>query len=108
MALEHFAFGVNFAFVPLNMPSLPDIDVRLYVAFRAALSSGARSMLLCFYCTDIDTASVYQNEADVGKAVRDSGVPRSELWITSKLQPRDQGEKAYEACLETLRRLDTD
>ena len=77
--------------------------------FRAALvklQCPANAALL--YRTDIDTASVYQNEADVGKAVRASGVPRSELWITSKLQPRDQGEKAYEACLETLRRLDMD
>ena len=58
--------------------------------------------------TDIDTASVYNNETEVAEGIRASGVARSDIWITSKLQPRDQGDKAYDACLETLRRLNTD
>ena len=35
----------------------------------------------------IDTAHAYQNERSVGQAVKDSGIPREEIWITSKLRP---------------------
>ena len=33
----------------------------------------------------IDTAHAYQNERSVGEAVRESGIPREEIWVTSKL-----------------------
>ena len=33
----------------------------------------------------IDTARAYRNEASVGRAVRDSGIPREEIYVTSKL-----------------------
>ena len=33
----------------------------------------------------IDTAHAYQNERSVGAAVRESGIPREEIWVTSKL-----------------------
>jgi diketogulonate reductase-like aldo/keto reductase len=39
----------------------------------------------------IDTAAFYQNEADVGRALRDSGVPRGEVFITTKVWNTDQG-----------------
>lgn len=39
----------------------------------------------------IDTASVYKNESEVGSAVRDSGVQRGAIFLTSKLKPQDQG-----------------
>jgi diketogulonate reductase-like aldo/keto reductase len=41
----------------------------------------------------IDTATIYRNEAEIGRAVRDSGVPRSEVYITTKLWPRDAGRE---------------
>ncbi|KAL3697293.1 hypothetical protein R1sor_011369 [Riccia sorocarpa] len=44
----------------------------------------------------IDTAQFYGNEADVGKAVRESGIPREEIFVTTKLWQTDQG---YEKCL---------
>lgn len=47
----------------------------------------------------IDTASAYGNEASVGQAVRESGVPREELFITSKLFNPDQG---YDSTLEAF------
>ena len=40
----------------------------------------------------IDTAHAYQNERGVGQAVRECGVPREDLWITSKLWPSEYGE----------------
>lgn len=56
----------------------------------------------------IDTASVYRNEEDIAAALKASGIRREDVFITSKLQPQDQGAKAYEACLASLARLGTD
>ena len=54
----------------------------------------------------IDTAAAYFNESDVGKAIRDSGIPRSEIFITSKLWLQDYGyapaKKGIEASLQKL------
>ena len=57
----------------------------------------------------IDTAQVYGNEEAVGKAIKDSGVPREELFITTKLWISDFSyEAAKDAFNESLRRLDLD
>ena len=57
----------------------------------------------------IDTAHAYQNERGVGKAVKDSGIKRNEIWITSKLWPSEYGEGiTMEGIDKMLRRLDTD
>lgn len=53
----------------------------------------------------IDTASLYGNEAGVGAAVRNSGVPRSELFVTTKVWNTDQGAEATAAAFQ--RSLDT-
>src|SRR5438270_10803469 len=58
---------------------------------RAALDVGYRL---------IDTATLYGNEEGVGRAIRDSGIPRDELFITTKVWNTDQG---YD---ETLRAFD--
>ena len=57
----------------------------------------------------IDTAAVYGNEAAVGRAIRRSGVPREELFITTKLWVQDQGyEAAKKAVTASLERLGLD
>lgn len=48
----------------------------------------------------VDTAQMYQNEASVGEAIKDSGIPRQELWIQSKLKTDVHG---YEATLRAVR-----
>ncbi|WP_210748628.1 aldo/keto reductase [Actinomadura latina] len=68
-----------------------------YEAVRAALDIGYRH---------IDTATLYRNEADVGKAVRDSGVEREQVFITTKLRPKDAGN-ARRTLESSLRLLDT-
>jgi diketogulonate reductase-like aldo/keto reductase len=54
----------------------------------------------------IDTARIYGNEADVGAAVKDSGVPRAEVFVTTKLWNDEQGFdpalRAFDASLERL------
>src|SRR5690606_9657692 len=54
----------------------------------------------------IDTAAIYDNEREVGEAVRASGAKREDLFITSKVWNTDQGYdntlRAFEASLERL------
>lgn len=69
-------------------------------AVREALAGGYRH---------IDTARVYGNEAEVGAAIRESGVPREEVFVTTKLWNDDQGaDRAPRAFEASLRRLELD
>ena len=57
----------------------------------------------------IDTAHAYYDEAGVGRAVKESGIPREEIWITSKLWPTEDGEgKTLKAIDEMLKRMQLD
>lgn len=62
-----------------------------YEAVKTALEVGYRM---------IDTAELYANQADVGRACRDSGIPRSDLFVTSKLWDTQHG---YEPALRAGR-----
>ena len=68
-----------------------------YSSVAAALKNGYRH---------IDTALVYGNEVSVGQAVRDSGIARSELFITTKLPAElksySQALEAFETSMENL------
>jgi 2,5-diketo-D-gluconate reductase A len=57
---------------------------RGYDAVRSALDAGYRH---------IDTATMYNNESEVGRAVRDSGLPRDEVFLTTKLPPGRIGQE---------------
>jgi diketogulonate reductase-like aldo/keto reductase len=66
-------------------------------AVKLALKAGYRH---------IDTASLYGNEEDVGRGVRDSGVPREQVFVTTKLWNSDHGyDSAIRACDRSLRTL---
>ncbi len=57
----------------------------------------------------IDTAQAYGNEAEVGKAVADSGIPREEIFITTKIHLENLGESKFLPSLqESLKLLQTD
>lgn len=56
----------------------------------------------------LDTAAIYGNEAEVGAAIRASGVPRGEIFLTTKLwNDRQGGDEPRAAFEESLRKLDT-
>lgn len=75
-------------------------DGSTYQAVKAALAAGYRH---------VDTAVAYFNEAEVGQAVRDSGIPRNEIWVTSKLWLQDFGfEPAQRAIDVSLQKLGLD
>lgn len=63
------------------------------------------SALACGY-RHIDTARVYGNEDSVGRAVRDSGIPRSEIFVTSKLpaeiKDHDEALASFETTMATI------
>ncbi|MGA3253644.1 MAG: aldo/keto reductase [Mycobacterium sp.] len=60
-------------------------------------------------CRLIDTAAAYGNEAAVGRAIAASGIPRAELFVTTKLATADQGfSKSQLACGASLERLGLD
>jgi len=54
----------------------------------------------------IDTAQAYRNEASVGRAIRDSGIPREEIFLTTKFYPG--GKDARVEAEKSLQRLGTD
>ena len=68
-----------------------------YDSTTAALRCGYRH---------IDTARVYGNEESVGRAIRDSGIPRSEIFVTSKLpaeiKDADEAKASFETTIETI------
>lgn len=66
---------------------------------RDALSVGYRM---------IDTAQFYANEEGVGKAVAESGIPREDIFIVTKVWLTNSGEKTAASIEESLRRLRTD
>lgn len=69
-------------------------------AVKAALRNGYRS---------IDTAAVYGNEEGVGQAIRESGVDRNELFVTTKVWNADQGyDSTLQAFEESRRKLGLD
>lgn len=75
-------------------------DSVCYNSVSTALKAGYRH---------IDTAHAYGDERGVGRAVKESGIPRNEIWITSKLWPSEYGEgKTLAAIDRMLERLNTD
>ena len=71
-----------------------------YQAVLEALKAGYRH---------IDTAAIYQNEESVGRAIRDSGIPRQEIFVTTKLWNTNHSyEEARQAFEESMEKLGLD
>lgn len=88
--------GVKMPQFGLGVYSIP-AGQTTYNSVLAALKAGYRH---------IDTAHAYQNERSVGEALRDSGVDRDSVWITSKLWPNEYGKgKTLAAIDRMLKRL---
>lgn len=67
-------------------------DGSTYTAVAEALKAGYRH---------IDTAQAYFNEAEVGRAIKDSGIPREEIFVTSKLWIQDYAYETARATIDT-------
>lgn len=91
--------GVKMPWFGLGVYKVEDGNEVIH-SVKTAIKHGYRS---------IDTAAFYENEAGVGKAIKESGVSRDELFITSKLWNSDQGyESTLQAFEDTRKRLDLD
>ncbi|WFD36388.1 hypothetical protein MCUN1_003267 [Malassezia cuniculi] len=81
---------------------IPQLGLGVYLTGSAApivyaLQAGYRH---------IDTAQFYRNEAEVGEAIRESGVPREEIWVTTKIWDTNQGYERTKASLrESLAKM---
>ena len=90
--------GVAIPQLGLGTARLPDEETRQIV--REALEVGYRF---------VDTAASYENERGVGEGIADSGLPREEVFVSTKLRGRDQGaDSAKEALRSSLDRLGLD
>ena len=87
-----------------NGVSMPIFGLGVYKSEQDTVPA-VQSALECGYRL-IDTASFYQNEQEVGMAVRTSGIPREEIFLTTKLWNDDQRagkqRRAFEDSLQAL------
>jgi 2,5-diketo-D-gluconate reductase A len=91
--------GVEMPILGFGVFQIPD-PAECERSVTAAIKTGYRS---------IDTAAAYGNEEAVGNAIRQSGVPREDLFITTKLWIQDAGEGKTRAAFErSLERLQLD
>jgi diketogulonate reductase-like aldo/keto reductase len=78
---------------------IPQVGFGVWQVPQGAIAQDAVTAALQLGYRHIDTAHIYRNEADVGAALRASGVPRSEVFVTTKLWNDDHG---YDAALRAL------
>ncbi|WP_080903735.1 aldo/keto reductase [Parabacteroides sp. Marseille-P3160] len=91
--------GVEIPAIALGVFRIEDQKIT-YETVKSALELGYRH---------IDTAMIYGNEEAVGKAVKDSGIPRREIFVTTKLWNDDQRSGKVEGAIDaSLNRLGLD
>jgi diketogulonate reductase-like aldo/keto reductase len=89
--------------------TIPQVGLGVWQAARGQATRDAVTAALRVGYRHIDTARVYGNEVDVGAAIKASGVPREQVFVTTKLWNDDQGyDSALRAFAESARRLGLD
>lgn len=93
--------------LPLNQGSeIPQLGLGVYQSPPGPITQQAVRWALELGYRQIDTAALYENEADVGEAVRASGLPREEVFLTTKLWYTEHGfERAQKAARASLDRI---
>jgi 2,5-diketo-D-gluconate reductase A len=88
-----------------NVVEMPVLGFGVYQIPAEQTEQAATDALAAGY-RSLDTAAAYRNEEAVGRAIKSSGIPRDELFITTKLWVQDPGEdntrRAFEASLRRL------
>lgn len=96
---------------PIKLNNGVEIPCVGYGTFRTAPAVTAQAVqdAIAAGYRHIDTAKVYENEAGVGQGIKAAGVPREELFVTSKLWNTDRGYEATKAAFQaSLDRLGLD
>jgi diketogulonate reductase-like aldo/keto reductase len=88
---------------------IPQLGMGVYMVPEGPETVNAVKEALSMGYRHIDTAHAYENERSVGQAIRESGVDRDEVFVTTKLWPSEYGEgKTARAIEKMLERLGTD
>ncbi|HEY3594696.1 MAG TPA: aldo/keto reductase [Polyangiaceae bacterium] len=88
---------------------IPQVGLGVWQVARGDTTRGAVAAALRLGYRHIDTARIYGNETEVGDAIRQSDIPRSEIFVTTKLWNDDQGyDRALHAFDASLSRLGLD
>jgi diketogulonate reductase-like aldo/keto reductase len=89
-----------------NGARIPQVGLGVWKAGRGKSTQDAVAAALRLGYRHVDTAQIYGNEHEVGEAIRASGVPREEVFVTTKLWNADQGYdsalRAFDASLARL------
>ncbi|KAG0296022.1 hypothetical protein BGZ97_004654, partial [Linnemannia gamsii] len=89
--------------------SIPRLGLGVYQSQEGQEAENAVLWALQAGYRHIDTATSYDNETSVGNAIRKSGIPRNEIFVTTKLTEDDQGyESTLAACNVSLKKLGLD
>jgi diketogulonate reductase-like aldo/keto reductase len=89
--------------------AIPQVGLGVWQSPQGAPTQDAVKAALELGYRHVDTARVYRNEKDVGAGIAASGVPRAEVFVTTKLWNDDQGyDAALRACDASLARLGLD
>ncbi|ORZ26340.1 aldo/keto reductase [Lobosporangium transversale] len=83
-----------------NARQIPRLGLGVYQAAPGKETENAVLWALQAGYRHIDTATIYDNEASVGNAIRKSGIPREQIFVTTKLTEDDQGYESAIAALE--------
>lgn len=92
-----------------NGVAIPVLGLGVFQTAQGSETQNAVSWALEAGYRHIDTAAIYHNEEDVGIAIAQSGIPRQDIFVTTKLWNDDHGyDKALKACDTSLNRLGLD
>ncbi|RCH80476.1 hypothetical protein CU097_004038 [Rhizopus azygosporus] len=99
-AIQSFKLNNGLDIPAIGLGTWQSKPQQVYQAVLAALKAGYRH---------IDTAAVYRNEKEIGQAIKDSGIPREQLFITTKLwNTNHRPELVEQAINQSLANLQLD
>lgn len=100
MVKDYYVLANDYRMPKLGLGTYKLMGQQAYDTVLQALKLGYRH---------IDSAIIYKNEEEVGRAIRDSQIPREEIFITSKLPPHIKNKKSAKRMFErTLKNLGVD
>ena len=91
-----------------NGITMPLLGLGVYDMYKAEAEQAVEDAFEIGYRL-IDTASMYENEVEIGNAIKRSGIDRKEIFLTTKLNNTDHGyDQALNAFDDSLKKLDQD
>ncbi|KAL8726118.1 MAG: hypothetical protein Q9166_006910 [cf. Caloplaca sp. 2 TL-2023] len=92
--------------LPNSIHTIPRLGFGIYQSPTDVCVNSCLTALRAGY-RHIDSAQFYRNESEMGEAVRQSGIPRSDVFLTTKiLSAGGSPEKTYQKCLESVHKID--